>query len=86
MLAHIKNNEGTSAVLYRINSIGDFFVGLLKQEKIDYFEYQMSSKEIVKEIRSIHPDINFAYLKKEDFLSSYKKVSFDKAEKSVISS
>lgn len=50
----------------------------------DYFEYQMSSKEIVKEIRSIHPDINFAYLKKEDFLSSYKKVSFDKAESYLI--
>lgn len=45
MLAHIKNDEGTSAVLYRINSIGDFFVGLLKQEKIDYFDGRFTDND-----------------------------------------
>ena len=44
----------------------------------------MYTYEVIQDIKNIHPDIKTAYLIKEDFFSSYKKVSFDKAEAFMI--
>ena len=50
----------------------------------DYYKNEMYTYEVIQDIKNIHPDIKTAYLIKEDFFSSYKKVSFDKAEAFMI--
>ena len=55
-----------------------------KYQHWDYYKNEMYTYEVIQDIKNIHPDIKTAYLIKEDFFSSYKKVSFDKAEAFMI--
>lgn len=40
----------------------------------------LSSFDVIQDIKNIHPDIKIAYLQKEEFFSSYRKINFDKAQ------
>ena len=51
-----------------------------KTQKWLYFKGEYSTFEIIQCLKNIHPDIKIAYLLKEYFFSSYKKISFNQAE------
>lgn len=49
-----------------------------------YYDIEMTTLELIKSLRNIHPDINLAYLLKENFFASYKKVKYENAETFLI--
>ena len=51
-----------------------------KFDYFTYYDYELSTYDVIQDIKNIHPDIKIAYLMKEEFFSSYRKIPFDKAE------
>ena len=43
------------------------------------FKNECDTYEVIQEIKNIHPDIKTAYLMKEDFFSSYRKINYEQA-------
>ena len=48
--------------------------------KWSYIDEEMNIYGLIQEIKNTHPDIKIAYLLKEDFFASYRKVDYDHAE------
>ncbi len=48
--------------------------------KWSYIDEEMSLYDLIQYIKNIHPDIKTAYLAKEDFFASYRKIDITKAE------
>ena len=51
--------------------------------KFGYFknyDYELTTFDVIQDIKNIHPDIKIAYLMKEEFFSSYRRIPFEKAE------
>ena len=46
--------------------------------KWSYIDEEISLHDLIKQLKKIHPDIEQAYLMKEDFFASYKKLIIQK--------
>ena len=48
--------------------------------KWSYIEEEISLHDLINRLKKIHPDIEQAYLMKEDFFASYRKIDYKKAD------
>lgn len=56
------------------------FENPLSIRKWSYIDEEMNLYDLIQEIKNTHPDIKTAYLIKEDFFASYRKVDYEHAE------
>lgn len=56
------------------------FEEAFKVRKWSYIDEEMNLYDLIQELKNLHPDVKTAYLLKEDFFSSYKKIDYEHSE------